>query len=49
MDDFCSAGDVEAVREGSANVDFGGLSVGVCCHDALAESDLPPKFQTIQK
>lgn len=49
MDDSFSAENVEAVHEGSANVDFGGLSVGVCCHDALAESDLPPKFQTIQK
>lgn len=49
MDDSCSAEDVEAVHEGNANVNFGGLSVGLCCHDALAESDLSPKSQTIQK
>lgn len=28
---------VEAVHEGDADVDFGGLSVGVSCHDTLAE------------
>ena len=37
MDDRDGAEGVEAVHEGDADVDFGGLSVGVSCHDTLAE------------
>jgi len=36
-DDLGGAEGVEAVHEGDADVDFGGLSVGVSCHDTLAE------------
>ncbi|KPP97538.1 MAG: hypothetical protein HLUCCA12_18220 [Rhodobacteraceae bacterium HLUCCA12] len=36
-DDLGGAEGVEAVHEGNADVDFCGLSVGVSCHDALAE------------
>jgi len=35
-DDFGGAEGVEAVHEGDADVDFGGLAVGVCCGDVFA-------------
>ena len=36
-DDLGGAQDVEAVHEGDADVDFGGLAVGISCDDALSE------------
>ena len=37
-DDLAGAEGVEAVDEGDADMDLGGLTVGVLCHDAFAKS-----------
>ena len=45
--DFGGAECVEAVDEGNADLDFGGLAVGVSCGDAFTEGLEPTLFVQI--